>query len=276
MHFDFEDTRIEITALTRDHLMQTIAARLSAQIGFALATINLDHLVKLRKDPSFRAAYAQHEIVVADGNPIVWLSRLANRPVELLPGSELIEPLTRLAAEQGVPVAFFGSNADVLEHAAAVLKQRHPGLKLAARIAPPMGFDPCGPKAERLIKELAASGAGLCFVALGAPKQEEFAIFGRGLAPQIGFVSIGAGLDFIAGQQIRAPRILRLLALEWLWRLALAPKRLALRYFHCFTILPVQALRAWRLRTAPEQPDAHPGPNSALAKPMNIHRETER
>lgn len=252
MRFDFGDLRIEITTPTRAELLRTVAQHLSARRGFALATLNLDHLVKLRCDPSFRSAYARQDIIVADGNPIVWLSRLANRPVELLPGSELIAPLAQLAADQGIPVAFFGSNAEVLEQAAQALRKAHPGLQLAARIAPPMGFDPHGPDAERLLDELAASGAGLCFVALGAPKQEEFAAFGRDRAPQIGFVSIGAGLDFIAGHQIRAPRILRILALEWLWRLALSPQRLALRYLRCFTILPRQAVNAWRLRHASE------------------------
>ncbi len=250
MRFDFEGHSIEITTPTRAKLQQTVSQHLSARRGFALATLNLDHLVKLRCDPSFRSAYARQDIVVADGNPIVWLSRLANRPVDLLPGSELIAPLAQLAAEQGIPVALFGSNAEVLEMAAEVLQARYPGLELAARIAPPMGFDPTGPTAKRLLDDLSESGAGLCFVALGAPKQEEFAAFGREHAPQIGFVSIGAGLDFLAGHQTRAPRLMRFLALEWLWRMVLSPQRLALRYLRCFAILPRQVVMAWRLRHA--------------------------
>ncbi|MCC5955604.1 MAG: WecB/TagA/CpsF family glycosyltransferase [Natronohydrobacter sp.] len=248
MQFTFGTTRIDVTTPTWEAVIATVGAHLKAQRGFALATINLDHLVKLRSDTAFRAAYARHEMIVADGNPIVWLSRLANRPVDLIPGSDLIHPIAGLAASLDVPVAFFGSRPEVLEEAAKALQNEHPGLTLATRIAPPMGFDPTGPVAERLLKDIAASGAGLCFVALGAPKQEEFAAFGRSIAPQLGFVSIGAGLDFIAGHQTRAPRIVRALALEWLWRMMLAPGRLGLRYLRCILILPGQALAALRLR----------------------------
>lgn len=248
MQFTFGTTRIDVTTPTWGEVLSSVSAHLKAHRGFALATINLDHLVKLRSDSDFLAAYARHDIIVADGNPIVWLSRLAKRPVELIPGSDLIHPLAGLAASLGVPVALFGSSPAVLEEAANALQHQHPGLKLATRIAPPMGFDPTGPVAERLLRDIAASGAGLCFVALGAPKQEEFAAFGRSIAPQVGFVSIGAGLDFIAGRQTRAPRIVRALALEWFWRMMLAPGRLGLRYLRCILILPGQALAAWRLR----------------------------
>jgi len=96
---------------------------------------------------------------------------------------------------------------------------------------------------------VAESGAGLVFLALGAPKQERLAARGRALQPELGFVSIGAGLDFLAGSQRRAPRLVRRLALEWLWRAGSDPKRLAGRYARCAAILPGHALRAWRMRS---------------------------
>ena len=88
---------VEINVPTRGALMQDVAQRFAAQDGFALATINLDHVTKLEQSESFRAAYAAQDLVVADGNPIVWVSRLAGSPVELMPGSELVVPLARLA-----------------------------------------------------------------------------------------------------------------------------------------------------------------------------------
>ncbi|MEL6794630.1 MAG: WecB/TagA/CpsF family glycosyltransferase, partial [Pseudomonadota bacterium] len=120
-------------------LLDEIASRLSAGRGFALATVNLDHLVKLRASAAFRAAYADHDLIVADGNPIVWLSRLAGRPVELAPGADLVAPLMRLAAEADAPVAFVGSTSEALEAAAARLSAEVPGLRIAALIAPPYG-----------------------------------------------------------------------------------------------------------------------------------------
>lgn len=225
-----------------------VRARLAQRRGFALATINLDHLVKLRDNAAFSRAYAEQDFVVADGHPIVWMSRLAGRPVSLMPGSELILPLSRVAANMGVPVALFGSTGEVLQGARRYLQKEVQDLRVAECVSPPMGFDPTGAEAEALLKRIAASGAGICFIALGAPKQEELAAFARKVAPEVGFVSIGAGLDFFAGAQPRAPVWVRQFAMEWLWRLLGDPRRLGLRYLRCMTILPGQMLRAALLR----------------------------
>jgi N-acetylglucosaminyldiphosphoundecaprenol N-acetyl-beta-D-mannosaminyltransferase len=249
MQFRFDRHKVAVTCPTQQDLLLLLRQKLLARQGFALATINLDHLVKLRTDAAFRNAYVQHDIVVADGNPIVWLSRLARRPVELIPGSDLIQPLAELAAQLDIPVAFFGSEATVLDAAALDLRRRHPKLEIVLKIAPPMGFDPAGDGAKQMLSAITASKARLCFVALGAPKQEIFAAFARAHAPDLGLVSIGAGLDFIAGRQTRAPRAIRAFALEWLWRALLSPRRLALRYMRCAAILPAEAAAALRLRS---------------------------
>jgi len=240
---------VAITTPTRMALLTQIAALLAARQGFALATLNLDHLVKLRRDPAFRAAYAAQSHVVADGNPVVWLQRLAGRPVDLVPGSELITPLVAMAARLGVPVALLGSTEATLALTSARLRADHPGLSVVACIAPPQGFDPAGPAGDAALAQLAATGARLCLVALGAPKQEVLAARGHALLPETGFVSIGAGLDFIAGTQKRAPLWVRRIAMEWLWRMALSPRRLARRYLDCALILPGLALNAWSVRT---------------------------
>ena len=233
---------------TRAVLLDQIDALLKARKGFALATLNLDHLVKLRRIPAFLAAYAVQTHVVADGNPVVWLQKLAGNPVELMPGSELIAPLAALAAGLAVPVAFLGSTEDTLALAAARLQKAYPGLSVVARIAPPQGFDPAGPAGEAALLQVQASGAQLCFLALGAPKQEILAARGHVMLPELGFVSIGAGLDFIAGTQKRAPVWVRRIAMEWAWRMALNPGRLARRYLDCALILPGLMLAAWRTR----------------------------
>lgn len=233
---------------TRAALLAEVEARFARGEGFALATLNLDHVVKLGRSPAFAAAYAAQDLVVADGNPIVWLSRLAGRQVDLVPGSELVAPLAALAARMAVPVALLGSTPAALAAAAAALERDHPGLAVVARIAPAMGFDPTGPAADACLDELRAAGARLCFLALGAPKQEILAARARGRLPGCGFASVGAGIDFVAGTQQRAPAWVRALAMEWLWRAAGNPRRLARRYADCFAVLPGLAWQAWRRR----------------------------
>lgn len=248
MKFSFCNQIIMINMPTRDGLKDEIRNRFRDGVGFALATVNLDHLVKMRASPDFSRVYAAQDLVVADGWPVAALSRLARTPVELMPGSDLILPLCELAAEEGMPVAFVGSTQAALDDAARALLADVPGLNIVLRIAPPLGFDPHGDEAGAILVRLEAQGVRLCFLAFGAPKQETLALRGRTLAPGVGFASIGAGLDFLGGHQIRAPVWMRRPGLEWLWRVAHDPVRLGPRYLRSFAILPGQAIAALRLR----------------------------
>ena len=248
MKYGSIDARVEVNIARRSALFQLLRERLGARDGFALATLNLDHLTKLPVDPAFLSAYRAHDLVVADGRPVVWLSQLAGQPVELMPGSELILPICELCAEMGVSIALVGSSDAALAGASQALQDRVPGLEVALTHAPPYGFDPLGADADAIFEDLRKSGAGVCFIALGAPKQEIFAARGRDRAPNVGFASIGAGLDFLSGHQVRAPKVMRKLALEWLWRALQSPRRMVPRYAKCFAILPGLAWQAWQQR----------------------------
>lgn len=235
---------------TEAALLDDVEACMARGRGFAIATLNLDHVVKMRRDATFLAAYQAHSHVVADGNPIVWMARLSGRSdVELVPGSELIEPVAAMAARVGAPLAFLGSTETVLRAAAEKLKADHPGLEVAACLAPPYGFDPASGAADALLDQVAASGARICLLALGAPKQELLAARGLARHPGLGFLSIGAGLDFIAGHQTRAPVWVRKIAMEWLWRMLSNPRRLAKRYLDCALVLPSMTVAALSTRS---------------------------
>ncbi len=248
MHFTFPDNVITVNTATRAALLDEVRRRFRDHQGFALATLNLDHLVKMQADPAFRAAYAAQDLVVADGNPIVWLSRLAGRPVDLVPGSDLLCPMLDLAAAEGVKVGLFGSTPEVLQSAKDRLTAQIPGLDIVWTGAPAMGFDAQGPQAKAALNDMQAAEVGLCIIALSAPRQEAFAAFGRRQASGIGFCSFGAGLDFVAGHQVRAPRWVRVMAMEWLWRALSQPRRLIPRYAACAAILPGLTVAALRQR----------------------------
>lgn len=235
---------VTVTVTDQPMLMADIRDRFARAVGFSVATLNLDHVVKLTQDPVFYAAYADHTHVTADGNPIVWLSRLARQKIDLIPGSELIDPVAALAAEMKVPVALFGATDASLTAAARALQERYADINVVLTLSPAMGFDPEGADADAAIAKLETSGARLVFLALGAPKQEVFAARAQKVLKQSGFLSIGAGLDFISGQQVRAPKWVRKLAAEWLWRMLSNPKRLAKRYGACLLMLPRLTVRA--------------------------------
>lgn len=234
-----------VNCASQSDLLQRVDDLWSGNSSFAIATLNLDHVVKLRQPGAFLDAYRRQTIVVADGNPIVWMRRLMGQPVDLIPGSDLIAPLAELAGARNMPVALFGSDQPTLDQAADWLQHRFQGLRVVSKIAPPQGFDPLGAEAAVLLEQLRDSGARLCFLALGAPKQEVLAARAIEVVPGCGFVSIGAGLDFIAGSQRRAPLWVRRIAMEWLWRLGTNPGRLARRYAQCAVVLARLAPLAW-------------------------------
>jgi len=214
----------------QDELVGRIVADCLAGRGGTVFTLNLDHLVKLRDHMRFRAAYQRATYVSADGAPVVTMAKQLGEPVERVTGADLVAPLARAAAEAGIPVFLFGTGDLVRDRAAERLRGESPGLVIAGSESPPLGFDPESRAAREAAQRIAASGAGICFVALGAPKQELFANLAVSRAPHVMFVCIGAALDFIAGASRRAPTLWQRAGLEWAWRVLQEPRRLAARY----------------------------------------------
>ena len=232
----------EINIATTSEVVKASINRLTAGVGFTLFTLNLDHLVKRRADPAFRAAYGHATFVTADGAPIVWLARKQGVRIDRVTGADLVIPMCEAAAREGIPVAFYGSSTQSLARAAANLRRMFPRLRINFMEAPPQGFNPTSPAADDAARRMAASGARICFVALGAPKQEAFAHRVAARPPNLGFLGIGAALDFIAGDQVRAPKFFQTHGLEWAWRLATNPQRMAVRYARCAAVLATLVL----------------------------------
>lgn len=222
-------------------LPQAVSSIVSAaQDGdnFSVCTLNLDHVVQLQRHANFRAAYRRARFVTADGFPIVVLSRLMGTRIERTTGADLVEPVCAEAGKKGLSVFLLGSNDQTLKMTATRLSDRFKGLRIAGCLAPGSGFDPYSSEADAAIEKIRASGARLCFVALGAPKQELFAARCLDELNGTGMLCIGAALDFIAGTQTRAPSLARRTGLEWAWRMLRNPRRLGPRYVRCMAVVP--------------------------------------
>jgi exopolysaccharide biosynthesis WecB/TagA/CpsF family protein len=235
---------LKISALQPAETARLICHNAGSEAAENVFTLNLDHVVKMRKVATFRAAYRRAGLITADGFPIVLACRLQGKRISRVTGSDLIAPISAEAARCGKSIYLFGSSLQVLIEASRFLRERNAGLTIAGVFAPPQGFDPTSEGARRCIATIGNSGADLCFVALGAPKQELFADHGKSLLPNISFVCIGAGLDFIAGAQVRAPYWMQRWGLEWLFRVASDPRRLLYRYLLCMGALPGILARA--------------------------------
>src|SRR5262245_31025058 len=235
---------LKISALPLTETAKLICRQAGSGAAEIVLTMNLDHVVKMRKDAAFREVYGRAGLITADGFPIVLACSLQGKRVNRVTGSDLIAPICAEAARCGKSIYLFGSSSQVLIKASRLLHERNPGLTIAGVLAPPQGFNPTSEDARRCIATIGNSGADLCFVALGAPKQELFSDHGKRLLPNISFVCICGGLDFIAGAQVRAPNWMQRWGLEWLWRAASDPQRLLYRYLLCMAALPGILARA--------------------------------
>ena len=212
----------------------------AAQHGdnFSVCTLNLDHVVQLQQKPEFRAAYRRARFVTADGFPIVMLSRLVGTPLSRTTGADLVEPVCQDARKKGLSFFLLGSSNNTLALTARRLIAKYKGLQIAGCYSPQQDFDPHSTEADYAIEIIRASGAKLCFVALGAPRQEVFAARCLDELQGTGMLCIGAALDFIAGTQTRAPSVAQKVGLEWAWRMLHNPRRLGPRYARCMAVVP--------------------------------------
>ena len=246
---------VEINCEALDVTAKRISRDCDGERSFGVFTLNLDHVVKLRRSPEFRAAYRKARYVTADGYPIVWASHLSGAKVQRVAGSDLVIPICETAARAGQPIFLFGSTFVSLAGAARRLENLIPDLEIAGVLAPEAQFVPTSDTASEYAQHIAGSGAKICLVALGAPKQEIFTSRAIDQTTGVAFVCIGAGLDYLSGTQARAPRWVRNNGGEWLWRLLSDPVRLGRRYLDCIAVLPhllftsLSAKRSYRLHT---------------------------
>ena len=190
--------------------------------------VNVDHLVKMSRDPAFRAAVAACDLVTADGTPVVWASRLFGQPLPArVPAIDLFEALLPEAAARGWSVYLLGARSDVLETTTDRLQRRWPTLRIVGRHH---GYFEASE--ERAVATAIRDAApDLLFIGISSPKKEQLVERQRDLLARVPFVlGVGGAFDITAGHARRAPPWLARAGLEWAFRLAQEPSRLAWRY----------------------------------------------
>jgi N-acetylglucosaminyldiphosphoundecaprenol N-acetyl-beta-D-mannosaminyltransferase len=220
-----------IDNVTEAEAIATVLRSLDAGRGGSVATPNLDHLRQTARRPELAELVRTADLVVADGMPLVWASRLQGTPLaERVAGSDLVWSLTAEAALRERSVFLLGGAPGACEAAAAKLRAIYPGARLAGNLCPPFGFERDEAEIERIRAALAGAQPDVVYVALGFPKQERLISWLRAEFPQMWFLGVGFSLSFIADQSARAPVWMGTLGIEWLHRLAKDPRRLAKRY----------------------------------------------
>ena len=222
---------LPMAGLTLSEAVSEVVGRASAPTFSYLVTPNVDHVVKLHApvDPhveGFRAAYADGDLVLCDSRVLARLARLSGAALSVVPGSDLTAELLSKGHLAGRTVAVIGGGDRLLD----VLRARYPGPDYIQH-RPPMGVLADARAMAAIPRFVAESGAEVSLLALGAPQSEIAARLCRDTVGARGVgLCIGASLEFLTGDQRRAPVWMRRAGLEWLHRLLSDPGRLWRRY----------------------------------------------
>ena len=219
------------------------------------ATVNVDFIVNTYcatrctpRNPALAAVLRRAELVIADGMPLVWLSRLLGTPLpERVTGADLVPLIAERAARDHVKLYFLGGTEQYTRSAAEILTKRYPGLEIVGIETPFVKLD--APDAEALDREICRkineSGASILLVGFGNPKQEIWAERNRANLKCGIAIGIGGTFNFIAGAVKRAPDWMRRTGTEWIFRIIQEPGRLWKRYGFGLLVFNTMALFAF-------------------------------
>lgn len=210
-----------------EHVERCIIDRI---IGHVI-TPNVDQIVRMENDPYLKEICDNAELILVDGHPLMWIAKWYGRPIkQKICGSDLVPHLCSIAALKGYRVFLLGAAEGVAEKAARVLENDYPGINISGTYSPPFGFEKDEKEIERINDLLRASNSDLLFVGMGVPKQDIFIYENKDKYGIPMSFSVGATIDFIAGEQKRAPKWMTNHGMEWLYRLFSNPKRMFKRY----------------------------------------------
>jgi N-acetylglucosaminyldiphosphoundecaprenol N-acetyl-beta-D-mannosaminyltransferase len=198
------------------------------------------------RNDRFAAAMQDADLAVPDGVSVVLASRLLGFPIpERVTGGDLMERMCAEAAHHGFRVFFLGALPGAAAMAAHNLRERYPGLAICGTYYPPPGFENDAAEITRMQTAIAEASPDLLCVAFGAPKQEVWMQENRGQLNVGAIMAVGAALDTQAGLRRRAPRWTQAIAMEWLFRLLMEPRRLWRRYLIGNTRFILLVMRQW-------------------------------
>ncbi|HEY9789041.1 MAG TPA: WecB/TagA/CpsF family glycosyltransferase [Candidatus Obscuribacterales bacterium] len=186
-----------------------------------IVTLNAEMVVAAQQDGELDRIIRRAHLIIPDGAGVVWAVRLSGQQIQRLPGIELAAAALGRAAAENRKVALIGGRQEVLEKLIYCLGERFPGINIVAWHNGYFQSD----EAEEIVDEIAHTEPDLLLIALGVPKQEYFIDKWAHRFPSSVMIGVGGSFDVWAGEVKRAPKVMRDLHLEWLYRLVVEPWR---------------------------------------------------
>lgn len=222
---------ISIDNVSMDETLECVDNLINSGRYTYVVTPNVDHIVKLETDYDFKKVYENADLILADGKPLIWISRFKKTPLkEKVSGSDLFPKVCKMASEKNYKVFLLGAAEGVATKAADNLREKYAGLNIVGCYSPKLGFENDNKEIDKIIEIVNKAKPDILAVGLGAPKQEKFIYEYRDKLKVPISLAIGASIDFEAGNIKRAPKWMQDIGLEWFYRLYKEPKRMFKRY----------------------------------------------
>lgn len=218
---------LRIDALTLEQAVALAEVALVTRTRLLVGVVNAAKIVKLRADAFLRTSLLECDVLLADGQSVVWASRLLGRPLpERVAGIDLFEALLAVADRDGHGVYLLGAKPEVLARMESVIAARWPGVKIAGSRD---GYF-TDAEAAHVADDIAGSGADMLFLGMTTPKKELFlGRYGAVLGVPV-LHGVGGSFDVLAGVTKRAPERWQRWGMEWAYRVRQEPRRLWRRY----------------------------------------------
>jgi N-acetylglucosaminyldiphosphoundecaprenol N-acetyl-beta-D-mannosaminyltransferase len=218
--------------------------------GGYVCTGNLDHLVMLDRDEEFQCIYKQADLVLADGMPVVWLSRLTGETkiTERVAGSDLFWELAKASDAHQLRLFFLGGYEGSAELARKAVLAKHPNAQICGLYCPPHKTFATPEEQTKIREMICEAKPDILFVGLGAPKQEKWIYENRHKLDVPVSIGVGGTFEMAGGVVKRAPQWMGRMGIEWTYRLLQDPKRLWKRYV--IDDIPFLVKTLWRIAVA--------------------------
>lgn len=231
---DIKTVRILGTGLARiniENALKVIEEFITIGKKSQVCVTNAYSLVLMQKDKEFKDITNSASLVVADGEPLTWISKLYGEPIpERVAGPDLVYEFSRRSAKKRYKLFFLGSNSSTLKKMVENLKKIFPSLQIVGAYSPPFKKQFSERENEGMVALINKVKPDVLFVGLGAPKQERWIWKHKDELQVPVSIGVGAAFDFVAGTLKRAPEWMQKCSLEWLFRLYQEPRRLWKRY----------------------------------------------
>lgn len=197
-----------------------------------VVAVNVDVVMKIENDSHLKKIVDEADMVLVDGKPLVWISKIHRKPLKAkISGSDLVPLLCEKAKEKGYSIFIIGGRDGIAEKAKCNLERDLPGIKVVGTYAPPLGFEKDEKELDKINTMISDVHPDILITCFGCPKQEKWIYENYQKYDAKVSICAGATVDFLAGNVKRAPRWMSEHGFEWFYRFLQEPNRMFKRYF---------------------------------------------